>query len=491
MSAIPLATAPSASNVDCPVGGAPTGRRVRAASLLHLPVAPEPRGAAFPDAMPLDKSALAAFAARLAREREAILEAWRARVRDDPRLGAGDTLPIPLLNDHLTALLEDFERRLAADFGSDAASTDDAQRGDGAAHGLHRWQQGFDLSELTRELGRLNECVVEEIDRSAASFTQEGPRLAARVHALWARSHGAALTSSVEQFFQLQQAESAGQVKDLEAAVESLRSLEAQRSELWQEAAHDLRGNLSVVSIAAAGLTSAATADRRDKLLASLDRNVRSLNSLLADVTSLARLQGGHEVRGNAPMDAGRLMAELARAHEALGHERGLFLDARGPEAMPVEGDAVKVRRVVQNLLLNALRYTHSGGVTLSWGDEPANPAEQWFAQVKDTGPGLAQAPRGPLAGAIAAASAQSEEVARTEAVGEVAHIPPQDVPGAQRLARLAAAQAPGEGIGLSIVKRLCAMLDATISVASRPDEGATFRVVFPKRYASAPIKAA
>ena len=40
-----------------------------------------------------------------------------------------------------------------------------------------------------------------------------------------------------------------------------------------------------------------------------------------------------------------------------------------GAQALLVEGDRVKVRRIAQNLLLNALKYTRSGGVTLTWAD--------------------------------------------------------------------------------------------------------------------------
>jgi signal transduction histidine kinase len=42
-----------------------------------------------------------------------------------------------------------------------------------------------------------------------------------------------------------------------------------------------------------------------------------------------------------------------------------------------------------------------------------------------------------------------------------------------------------GEGIGLSIVKRLCELLDATVEVKSVKDVGTTFRVLFPRHYSS------
>jgi signal transduction histidine kinase len=41
-----------------------------------------------------------------------------------------------------------------------------------------------------------------------------------------------------------------------------------------------------------------------------------------------------------------------------------------------------------------------------------------------------------------------------------------------------------GEGIGLSIVKRLCELLDATIEMESTPGVGTHFRILFPRSYA-------
>jgi hypothetical protein len=48
----------------------------------------------------------------------------------------------------------------------------------------------------------------------------------------------------------------------------------------------------------------------------------------------------------------------------------------------------------------------------------------------------------------------------------------------------------PGEGIGLSIVKRLCELLDASIELQSAPGQGTTFRVIFPRSYADAANRA-
>jgi signal transduction histidine kinase len=48
----------------------------------------------------------------------------------------------------------------------------------------------------------------------------------------------------------------------------------------------------------------------------------------------------------------------------------------------------------------------------------------------------------------------------------------------------LPASQLPGEGIGLSIVKRLCELLDASLELETSPGAGSTFRVILPCQYA-------
>jgi signal transduction histidine kinase len=50
-----------------------------------------------------------------------------------------------------------------------------------------------------------------------------------------------------------------------------------------------------------------------------------------------------------------------------LDDTRHLFLKRAEADSLAVEGDAVKVRRIAENLLPNALKYIVAGGVTVSW----------------------------------------------------------------------------------------------------------------------------
>lgn len=423
----------------------------------------------------------AALGAHMTRRRSAILQAWRAAVTSDPTLTTGAALPRAQLHDHIPALLADFERALA---GTETAN-EDVRQGDAAAHGLHRWQQGFDLAEVTRELGRLNECVVVELEDYAAAHPELDRTVMASARRIWAQQYGGAISASTSQFFELQQIEARSHIQDLERALESLRELEQQRAQLWQQAAHDLRGNLGVVANASAGLASPKASDvARASFLRLLDRNVGALHHLLNDVTSLARLQGGQEHRSVEPLDAALLLRDLCEGLQRQAQERNLYLRFSGPATLTVEGDPVKTRRIAQNLVLNAIKYTREGGVTVSWGERAGNDSDRWFIEVRDTGPGFHAGPGSQLAGALEEATDQAKQVAADHRAGEVTHVNVDlaetfPSPGDARAVR----QQPGEGIGLSIVKRLCDLLDATVELESTVDVGTTFRIVLPRRY--------
>lgn len=421
---------------------------------------------------------LVALGALLAQRRAALLRAWRQAVAADDRLTTCAALPRRELHDHIPALLADFEARLVAGSAEDVAR-ETAPQADAAAHGLHRWQQGFDLSEVSRELGRLNECMVDALEQHARSAAAPSAEAMGAARRLWAQLYCVAVSASTAAYDKLRQIESAGQIEALERALDSVRELERQRAHLWQQAAHDLRGNLGVVANATAGLSAArASPMASDRFLRLLDRNVGSLHALLDDVTSLARLQGGQEQRRVAALDAAAVLAELCEALRPQAVERRLFLHTQGPTALPVQGDAVKVRRIAQNLVLNAIRYTRTGGVTVHWG-EPAAPDDgRWFVEVADTGPGL-QIAATALGSELGAATVggRSDHAARETASTTGAGATPTVVPTTPE------SRPPGEGLGLSIVKRLCELLDASLELDSVPGTGTRFRVLLPRSY--------
>lgn len=206
-----------------------------------------------------------------------------------------------------------------------------------------------------------------------------------------------------------------------------------ERGEFLRRTSHDLRGNFGIIQGAATLLDMASTEEEREQMLAMLQRNLRQATQMITELLDVARLEAGQEQRQIAPFDAAELLRGLTESVRPLADERGLRFHTEGPETLSVVGDAVKVRRIAQNLLLNAITYTQTGGITISWGE--TSEADRWLLTITDTGPGL-----------------------------------PDDV-----------RSTTGEGIGLRIVRQLCELLHVQVDIDSQPNTGTTFRLLFPR----------
>ena len=404
----------------------------------------------------------------------ALIAAWRAAIAADPQLTASNALPRVQLEDHLPQWLESFAGVLAAvpgEPGADAAEARDAE-----AHGLQRWQQGYDLHDVTREWGCLHRCLVAELERFTAAHPELPAEVFAEARMKLAEQVSEAMSTSAQRYFQLERVEAAGAVHDLERALAQVRDLEKRRADLWQQAAHDLRGNLGVVSNVAQGLSFRhLPADRRDEFVALLSNNVNALRWLLDDVTALARLQAGQEERRVAPFNAAEVLRRLCDDVRPLADAKKLSLQAAGPDTLNVEGDAIKVRRIAQNLLLNALKYTRAGSVVLAWGEAAPGDSRRWSLSVQDSGPGFHSGPGAPIVNslnpAVAGDSIDPAPDATVAAPGDDDARPIH--------------QSQGEGLGLAIVKRLCDLLDAVVEFETEVEKGTTVRVLLPRRYAA------
>ena len=426
----------------------------------------------------------AALAAHLGQRREAILEAWREAVAHDPGLTTASTVSRAQFNDHIPQVLDAFERQLRAIGTATNTSVRAQEQGAAAEHGLHRWQQGYDQRETMLEWGHLHLCLLDEIERFGSQRSDLDASVMPHARRALVQLCNAALCESAARFASMKRAEAASRERELEQALTQLTALEKERAEAWREAAHDLRGSVSVISSAAAILNHEGVADpARRQFSQVLRKGVVSLHDLLSDLMSLARLEAGRDKRNIAALDVAVIMKEFCETVRPLAAERNLFLRCEGPESLRVEGDSAKIRRIAQNLVLNALNVTRQGGVIVSWQEAATPGAGQWELSIKDTGPGFHAESAPVLERALKAATEEAHELeARAETAGDPsAHTAPADLLSSQTSQHSHSLQ--GEGIGLLIVKRLCELLDAGLELESAAGTGTTFRVRLPRTY--------
>jgi signal transduction histidine kinase len=432
---------------------------------------------------PHNRAPFTELADYLSRERDTILQRWRTAVESDPLGSTASAISRAQFNDHIPEVLDAFESELR-----DPKSDADIRAAESAAeHGLHRWQQGYDQSATMSEWGRLHLCVLNAIESFGSQHPDIDTNIMISARQALVRLCNRGVCKSASRFAWLQRAEAATRVTELEQGIEQLQTVERERAQIWREAAHDLRGSVSAVSSAAAIVGSDGVQEAiRSQFSHSLRKSVSSLHVLLSDLMSLARLEAGHDLRVLASLDVGQMMQEFGAAMRPVAAERGLFLKCEGPESLSVEGDGAKVRRIAQNLVLNALNATERGGVRITWAHGANTGIPQWVLCIQDTGPGFRDESAPTLARALREATDEAQWVeARAESAGDQT-AQPSSPPTLESLSPAHSHSAqPGEGIGLSIVKRLCEVLDASLELESAAGKGTTFRVTIPSRYAN------
>ena len=169
------------------------------------------------------------------------------------------------------------------------------------------------------------------------------------------------------------------------------------------------------------------------------------LSTLLDDVIDFERIEAGRLELRDEPVDAGDLARSVFRLLEPQATAKGLTLTLEGAEGLGwVRSDPVRLRQCLFNLIGNAVKFTITGGVTLTC--ERPGPGRLAFA-VKDTGIGI------PL-------EAQDRLFERFHQA---------DASTTRRFG--------GSGLGLAITRRLAEMMGGQVSFMSRPGTGSTFRI--------------
>jgi signal transduction histidine kinase len=223
------------------------------------------------------------------------------------------------------------------------------------------------------------------------------------------------------------------------------------KSEFVATMSHELRTPLNVII----GFTDLLLEDEFGRLseeqadvLRRVDRSAHELLDLINATLDLSRLEAGQ-----LPIDVGdvsisTLLQDLRRETTPLrAGKPDLRLDwLIAPDLPTIRSDALKVRVVLKNLLINALKFTERGRIVVRARASPGGVE----VSITDTGIGI-----------------PSESM-------QVIFEPFRSG---------AATTSTGIGLGLYIVRRLLAELGGTIEVQSEPGSGSTFRVCLPRTF--------
>jgi signal transduction histidine kinase len=235
----------------------------------------------------------------------------------------------------------------------------------------------------------------------------------------------------------------ADRTNELAAVNQRLQELDAIRTRFAHAATHELKQPLTVIIGMSAMLAKrlpSAEADLATRIYEAGDRMVGLVNDLL----TLAEIES-HEVSiERTPLDITDVIVRSVQAFEAAAAEAGVSLLFEIDDSIGVEGDAAKLRQVLDNLISNAIKYAGCGAhvaVRLRRVDGGAE------VEVADDGPGIAKSDRGRLFDPFfRAASARSQ---------------------------------PGSGLGLNISRAIAEAHGGTLTLAESAS-GTTFLLRLP-----------
>lgn len=396
------------------------------------------------------------IASYLRSNKQSIIDYWQKRANDDEALSVTRSLSraefvngIPLVIDQLTHALE-----VGALVKNDSKMQDSISH-----HGHERWKQGFELKDLVVDWGLLQEVTMEFVSDYLDQRPDDSPHAALNIVVkFFTRS----MSVSVSRYDQLRQVEASSVSSDIERAKDNLKKVQNEQATLIRQISHDMRGELATIKGASNIIELEQDAPSADDLGSVISNSVSSVTDFLDSLLDLSRLDSGAEERHISKIDAADFLEKLAAGYSPIAKEKGLEFKAGGEQNLEIETDPKKLKRIVQNLTINALKYTTEGSVEIKWQSR----RDSWALDITDTGPGLRSKAGVPILRQI--------------------NLPEEDLDNRQNAMKKGSMDYEGEGIGLAIVKRLCELLDISISVTSRPDDGTTFELILPKTYPTA-----
>lgn len=229
----------------------------------------------------------------------------------------------------------------------------------------------------------------------------------------------------------------------LDRAHQAAQEAHLSKTRFFAAASHDLLQPLNAARIFASSLAELADLPEHARHVAArIDAALRNAEEVIDVLVDVAKLDTGAVRTVVEEFDLGELLRGLAEQFGAIAQGRRLALRL-GPCNYVVASDRRLLRRVLQNLLSNALRYTARGGVLVGVRHQ----AGGLRVDVVDSGPGL-------------------DESQLPRAFEEFQRVGPGS-PWGER----------GLGLGLAICRRICALLGHELEARSRPGRGSRFGV--------------
>ncbi len=405
----------------------------------------------------------------LSENRQSILDHWRALATQDNELRSANSLSFRQFRDHIPAVLDKLEKHIAESNNGDTPPLAWA-KSDLARHGFHRWQQGYKLSEVARDWAHLHMALIATVE---AYLEQGGDSECA--HTAYRHianfMHQGSLESTLE-YEHLKSAEAAAHVQEMKNNMLLVGENEPEQSIDFSYIIHDLRHEVTLVAGATQLFDDSLNVTARERALNYLKHGISSMESLVGDLMALVQLNSGAGKLNLTTVEPDTFIAKILNKCKATADQIGIALKYASDPLPSLQTDTSKVTRILQNLVINSMKYAKKGEIRVTWG--PSTIEKHWYLRVEDNGPGMTDSTQAPFAQNLIPADKRKKPRA-TEA--EQCDEPHAESDNQSQLIRTS------EGLGLSIVKRLCEVLNGTFELDPNYTDGTRLTVHLPFRY--------
>ena len=221
----------------------------------------------------------------------------------------------------------------------------------------------------------------------------------------------------------------------------------ASKTRFLAAASHDLLQPLNAARLFTSALAQQDDAEDLSRTIGHIDNSLQAAEELLSTLLDISKLDAGALTPRRSHFALADVFRPLRAEFEVMAEERGLDLVVVATEQW-VDSDAQMLRRIVQNFLSNAIRYTQQGRVLLGCRRREG----QLVIEVWDTGPGIPEAKQAEI----------FQEFRRLDQASRHKE------------------SEKGLGLGLSIADRMSRVLDHPIRVRSWEGVGTVFSVAVP-----------
>ena len=249
-------------------------------------------------------------------------------------------------------------------------------------------------------------------------------------------------------------------VTDLETARRDAEAAKAATASFLANMSHEIRTPMNGMMGFVELLLETELDNGQRRHLGLVQSSANALLKLLNDILDLSKIEAGRLEIAEAPYNVRHGVKECVRLMNPMAEQKGLSLTLTIEKGFPAHLliDGLRVRQILLNLIGNAVKFTHRGGISVAIAtSRGADGKPMMQASVKDTGIGIQLDRRKTIFGAFVQA-----EVTTTRRFG-------------------------GSGLGLSISRQLAEMMGGTITVHSIVGKGTTMTLSLPLVESAAP----